>query len=132
MIATAICHDGRNSYQINYGNTISSAKNSFQEDMRRRSCRWGKLILIESGEMIDTYPLKEAEQEVQADEKKLVIKVGNNESSTLPNLQKIVFSDPMDALQASHVLLAKSRDVLEGKSNKDIVLETSGCSCILK
>jgi len=56
MSTTAIYHDGRNSYQVNFSGTIEQAKNSFLNEMSGRKVVWSKLFVAESGKFIAEYP----------------------------------------------------------------------------
>jgi hypothetical protein len=58
MIATALYHDGRNNYQVNYAGLREQAIKSFMEDMQKRNAVWGKLFVTVNGEELASYSIK--------------------------------------------------------------------------
>lgn len=56
MSTTAIYHDGRNSYQVNFSGTIEQAKNLFLNEMSGREVVWAKLFVATNGNFVAEYP----------------------------------------------------------------------------
>ena len=54
--AVAIYNDGRNNYQTNFSG--SNVVMSFESDMKNRNVKWGKLLDVQNGDVIASYPSK--------------------------------------------------------------------------
>lgn len=57
--ATALYHDGKNNFQVNYGGSVERIKESFIDEMTRRKAIWATLHRESDGALIDTFKLSD-------------------------------------------------------------------------
>lgn len=111
LSATAIYHDGKNNVQVNFKGSKLKVISSFNAEMKQRNVEWAHLFEEKSGDKICSYPA--SEQEADKEVKQVVIEIGSEELTSLPSVQLIVFSDPIEALKMSRSLLEQSTFALE-------------------
>jgi hypothetical protein len=72
MSATAIYHDGRNNFQVNYGGDAKQVQTRFNEEMTSRNVVWARLFVEKTGEPLAVYHAKVKTPPSKEDRKQIV------------------------------------------------------------